>query len=142
MKKIDYIKKIVCLALSVLLVASIFCGCSKEEDKPDNKKEKEITFKEQFEMYADADWCNIYSETDIEFDTNPYDVPDMSVGKAWDAIRYAARELGFPDTLVEKIKQTTEIDFYDAYMSDDGSVTVRWIYNPKTGYVVTFRKNK
>lgn len=123
----------------MLLTVATFCGCSKDEDKSDRKIEKEINYAEKFEMYADEDWC-IVKEGYI--DTNPYDIPNVSVEKAWNAIRHIARELGFSDTLVEENQQNTNKDEFNCTMTKDGSATVWWEYDSNTGYDVHFYRNE
>ena len=88
----------------------------------------------------DTEWAKIgYDGSYLTIDTNPDDEDDYTNYAAYLSIYAVNLELGLPDSLTEKMGQTSALDGRQTQIYDD--VTVSWKYHPNQGLEVTYEAN-
>ena len=84
-------------------------------------------------------YCKIGSDGSyLKIDTNPYDIDDSFSSDALKNIKDANSELGFSDSLYEKMLVTSSLDGTKTDENDD--VKVSWSYHKNNGLEVIYEK--
>lgn len=92
------------------------------------------------EIGGDGYCCTISSDGScLQIDTNPSDIDDFYSDSAWKMVEKANEVLGLPDSLEEKMEDTTALDGRQTEKYDN--VTVSWKYHPDNGLEVIYEKN-
>lgn len=93
--------------------------------------------KEAASSYDGKEFCTISDDGSyVMIDTNPYDVYEYISFEADDALRTVNDNLGFPDSVYERMVSTRAIDGVQTYEHDD--VHVQWTYHPDNGLEVIY----
>lgn len=88
----------------------------------------------------DSEWATVGSDGSyLKIDTNPYDEDDYTDYAAFFSIYAINEKLGLPDSLAEKMEQTSALDGRQSETYED--VTVSWKYHPDYGLEVTYEAN-
>ena len=105
------------------------CVLVVEPAKPD--------FSSLYNKYCRSSWATLSSDAStLTVDTNPYDIDDYYESAAWDAIEVLNREMGFSDSLLERMGGTRALD--GTQTSDNKVVDVSWTYHPDKGLRVVY----
>lgn len=141
------IKKIAAAGFICIIVLHLpACGTisdkiknSIEQSSVGQAEEATIDFNQIFtDCELDSQWAVVGSDGSyLTLDTNPEDKEDYS-SMAWvfREIVKVNSELGLPDSLNEKMKNTTSLDGKQEQDFDD--VNVSWKYHPDTGLEVMY----
>lgn len=99
---------------------------------------KRVNLNDVYEKYCDGkSWADVASDgTFLSIDDNPLDIDDFYSEEADDAIQAINKELGFSDSLWNKMCTTTANDGRQTDSND--KVTVSWKYHPNRGLSVTY----
>ena len=73
-------------------------------------------------------------------DTNPLDMDDYYDADAWEMVKTINKELGFSESLEQKMGQTRALDGIQT--EEQGNVSVSWSYHPNKGLEVIYEKTK
>lgn len=100
-----------------------------------------VDLNDLYEKYCDGKyWADVSDDgTFLSIDDNPYDIDDFYSEEADDAIQSINKELGFSDSLWNKMCKTTANDGKQTDSND--KVTVTWKYHPDRGLSVTYEVN-
>lgn len=105
------------------------CTIVVEPAKPD--------FRELYNRYCRSSWATLSSDnTTLTIDTNPYDRDDYYEYAAGDAIECLNREMGFSDSLMERMGSTRALD--GTQTAESKTVEVSWTYHPDKGLRVVY----
>ncbi len=123
----------VCLIGAAILVLFLFLGGRKD-------------FNEMFSNYAGNTWCSIALDGSyINIDTNPDDTDEDYMTSdyynnvmtpALNAIKRVNNELGFPESLYQKMQTTSALQGKQTESNEKYSVT--WSYHPDKGLQVIY----
>ena len=96
-------------------------------------------FNDMFSEYAHESWCEIASDGSwMRMDTNPYDLDDEIDMDAADAIEEVNEELGFSDSVYQRMLETRALDGRQTAESDH--YTASWTYHPDDGLEVMYER--
>lgn len=125
-KKIAWIIGIAIAAIAVVIVVIALSGGSK------------VDLDDVYQKYCKGEyWADIADDgTYLNIDDNPYDVDDYYNIDADNAIQAINKELGFSDSLWNKMCTTSSNDGKQTDSND--KVTVSWKYHPNRGLSVTY----
>lgn len=100
-----------------------------------------VDLNDVYEKYCDGEyWADVADDgTFLSIDDNPLDLDDYYNEDADDAIQAINKELGFSDSLWNKMCTTTSNDGRQTDSND--KVTVSWKYHPNRGLSVTYEIN-
>lgn len=109
-------------------------------------KNKGINLKKAYNKVLDENsayskFINIASDNSyIEIDTNPNDIDDYYSAEAWNLVKAMNKELGFPESLENKMAHTRSLDGKQSDKINDIEVT--WTYHPNDGLEIQYTKSK
>lgn len=102
---------------------------------------KKVYSKVLEENSAYSKFINIASDNSyIEIDTNPNDSDDYYSAEAWELVKKMNQELGFPESLDNKMAHTRSMDGKQSDKVNDIEVT--WTYHPDNGLEIQYTKSK
>lgn len=115
----------VCLiAVIVIVIVSVTSGGSQD-------------FNKMYGNIALNDWCDIAEDGSwIAIDTNPLDIDDYNDMAAYYAIQEINNDLGFPDSLWQKMESSSALNGQQSDTTDKYEVT--WFYHPDRGMEVLY----
>ena len=101
----------------------------------------DVNFSEKFSYYAsrysDSNWIEFSDDNSyMKIDTNPLDLKDKTEYNATFAIESINKELGFSESLYEKMKDTTALD--GRQTEENRKIKVSWTYHPDKGLEVMY----
>lgn len=101
----------------------------------------DVKFSEEFSYYtsrySDSNWLEIADDNSyMKIDTNPLDLKNETEYNATFAIKSINKELGFPDSLYEKMKETRAMD--GRQVEENRKIKVSWTYHPDEGLEVMY----
>ena len=100
--------------------------------KPSDKLE------EAYNLYCDSEYATLaYDNSYLEIDDNPDDYDDYYIEEADNAIISINTYLGFPDSVRERMWETSYSD--GTQTATSGDYTVSWTFHPDEGLEVTYR---
>lgn len=131
-------KKIISfLLIGVMLFSLSACGDSKVKEE---EVEEKISLTEVYEKCCDNKVCKLASDGSyITVDTDSlgtgYSIPEQEE-KAIESIYNINKELGIPESVVEKMSKTRALDG----MQEEafGDIVVNWTYHPDNGLEVMY----
>ena len=99
------------------------------------------SFTKQFSGVASNSWCSISSDgQSMTIDTNPLDQDDYTDTTAYYMVKTVNSELGFSDSLFEKMGETRAIDGRQS--EENKNYEVSWSYDPDNGLEVLYEIKK
>ena len=114
---------------SVLIVAIIFlCIVAFNAD---------INFSDKYSYHSDKDWFEVSDDNSyMKIDTNPHDLKGKTEYSAMFAVKSINEELGFPESLYEKMEETRALDGKQS--EENKKIKVTWTYHPDEGLEVMY----
>lgn len=73
-------------------------------------------------------------------DTNPINLDDYNWWAVYDAVEDINRKMGFPDSLMVKIGNTTALNGVQTHTTD--GITATWSYHPNKGLEIMYEQNE
>ena len=131
-------KKPLILLLLVIIIAVIIIIVVKNTSGINLKKiyNKVLDKNSSYSKYITLASDNSY----IEVDTNPYNTDDYYSADAWELVTELNKELGFPESLENKMSHTRSIDGKQS--EKNKNIEVTWTYHPDNGLEVQYTKSK
>lgn len=118
--------KIIGIVAAVIVVLALLANIGGSKD-----------FNDMFSEYAHESWCEIASDGSwMRLDTNPYDLDDKIDMEAAEAIEAANTELGFSESVYQRMLETRALD--GRQTAEASGYTVSWTYHPDDGLEVMY----
>jgi hypothetical protein len=130
MKREDnWMKKVLIVVLCVVLLTGLLAGCGNSAYNNATKMLEE-SGSSYYEIASDDSY--------IKIDTNPADMDDFYDPESTQLIQDVNTELGFPESLYEKMTSTSALDGIQTDEND--YFTVRWSYHPDHGLEIMYEE--
>lgn len=96
-----------------------------------------VDFARRYNDIALESFCEIAEDGSyMKIDTNPFDFEDEIMLDAWYAIERINDELGFPDSVMERMSETRSLD--GVQEAEAEGVRASWTYHPDNGLEVMY----